>query len=167
MQHCTQLPFGLQYVLRLTCAFQIVHGLSVPVGKLGQSIPRTLSTITSTNVEERPAFQLRDQIQRERRTAPPNGQLIRNQNRVDGPQRPVWRIGGSIIPPGTPKPSSPPDEELGGETSRSPDLVEDAGLNLANSSTFGSTCPDSNLAEDPGLEAAKASKQGRIRTSLE
>ena len=124
---------------------QIVHGLSIPIGKLGQNLPRTLSKKSSTTADERPAFELRPQDQALGKTALPNGQRFRKQSRAGEPQRPVWRIGGSIIPPSNPQASLPRDERAGGSDPHSSDLMEDTGLQVANIPNVGSTYFASHL----------------------
>ena len=69
----------------------------------------------------------------------PNGQRFRKQNRAGDPQRPVWRIGGSVIPPSNPEVSLPQDERAGGSGPHSSDLKEDTGLQVADTSNVGST----------------------------
>ncbi|KAL8865309.1 MAG: hypothetical protein Q9174_006956, partial [Haloplaca sp. 1 TL-2023] len=77
----------------------VVHGLSVPLGKLGYHLPRTMSRTPSSMErdpeEPEPAepFHIRDRVEHE-------GQVLhgRNQQRSrTGPLRPIFRIGGSVI----------------------------------------------------------------------
>ncbi|KAF6237902.1 hypothetical protein HO173_004103 [Letharia columbiana] len=81
----------------------IVHGLSVPLGKLGYHLPRTLSSaIASRSIsqdpeEPRPPFRVHEQIQNRPQL---NYQSNRSRNSPrtrEEPPRPVFRIGGSII----------------------------------------------------------------------
>ena len=80
-----------------------MHGLSVPLGKLGYHLPRTLSSaIASRSMSEdpdepRPPFRILERIQNRtqpdhQRNSPRNSQRAREE-----PPRPVFRIGGSII----------------------------------------------------------------------
>ncbi|CAF9926775.1 MAG: hypothetical protein HETSPECPRED_006424 [Heterodermia speciosa] len=117
----------------------IVHGLSIPIGKLGQNLPRTLSKKNSAIADETPAFELRPQDQ-----TLLNGQRFRKQNRAGDPQRAVWRIGGSVIPPSNPGVNSLRDEHAGGSDPHSSDLVKDTGLQVANTLNVGSTYPASH-----------------------
>ncbi|KAI4132745.1 MAG: hypothetical protein LQ347_002479 [Umbilicaria vellea] len=79
----------------------IVHGLSVPLGKLGYHLPRTISNaMESREIEEPQLFHLRGRVSTEEQT-------LRNRHRrrparrsQDEPARPVFRVGGSIINPG-------------------------------------------------------------------
>lgn len=77
---------------------KIVHGLSIPVGKLGWYLPRTLSTALSDKSDQ-PAFQVNEpatssQVLGEETGS--SGQLPTSTSRVPLPQ-PLYRIGGSII----------------------------------------------------------------------
>ncbi|CAD6592126.1 MAG: hypothetical protein ASARMPREDX12_005670 [Alectoria sarmentosa] len=78
----------------------VVHGLSVPLGKLGYHLPRTFSSaIASRSISEdqdepRPPFRIREQIQNR---AQLNHRPRDNMRTRAGPPRPVFRIGGSII----------------------------------------------------------------------
>ncbi|KAH8781935.1 Sodium/hydrogen exchanger family-domain-containing protein [Hyaloscypha finlandica] len=95
----------------------VVHGLSVPLGKLGFFLPRTLSRAFSSQPNESGSFQAGDQIR-----TPPLGVLrerIRKSNhsgqstpRSASGQRPLYRIGGTIIRDGHATASSPPQVEL-------------------------------------------------------
>ena len=79
---------------------QVVHGLSVPLGKLGYHLPRTISSaIESREIDEPELFRFRRANNEE--------QTLRNRHRrrlgrrsQDEPARPVFRAGGSIIQPG-------------------------------------------------------------------
>ncbi|KAI1325594.1 Sodium/hydrogen exchanger family-domain-containing protein [Xylariaceae sp. FL0255] len=76
----------------------VVHGLSIPLGKLGFYLPRTISRTVSTPGEpERPPFQIGNIMDRFSR--PDKGSNTPNDSRSTS-ARPVFRIGGSIIPPG-------------------------------------------------------------------
>lgn len=90
-----------------------MHGLSVPVGKLGYHLPRTLSSAfvshsASADPEEpQPPFRLQERVNVVRQD--------RDRRAPEEPPRPVFRIGGSIIQtnkPGavTPELSSPIQE---------------------------------------------------------
>ncbi|MCJ1392705.1 hypothetical protein MMC18_005576 [Xylographa bjoerkii] len=81
----------------------VVHGLSVPLGKLGYHIPRTISSaIESREVDEPEPFHIREHVQqteeqilRQRHRRP-----TEQRGRDETPPRPVFRIGGSVINPG-------------------------------------------------------------------
>jgi hypothetical protein len=71
----------------------VVHGLSVPLGKVGYHIPRTLSSAMASQDREEPeSFRLREAFQhnaielRQRRRGPD-----------EEPQRPIFRVGGSYL----------------------------------------------------------------------
>ena len=79
---------------------QIVHGLSIPLGKLGYNLPRTLSNQLSTPVpdpEEPEPFNLSEHLRRRR-------QRFSHRRHPDcrrgiaEPPRTVFRLGGSVIP---------------------------------------------------------------------
>ncbi|MCJ1295041.1 hypothetical protein MMC34_006602 [Xylographa carneopallida] len=81
----------------------VVHGLSVPLGKLGYHLPRTISSaIESREVDEPEPFRISERIQQteeqilRQRHRPPKEQ----RGRDESPPRPVFRIGGSVIRPG-------------------------------------------------------------------
>ncbi|KAL3427565.1 sodium/hydrogen exchanger family protein [Phlyctema vagabunda] len=110
----------------------VVHGLSIPLGKLGFFLPRTLSrAFTATGDEQAPAFQIGDRtnsshsgVLRERRprrspTSSPAGSASTSAH-------PLYRIGGSVIRdkvPGSPVPgtSTPRTYEAPDRTVRFPD----------------------------------------------
>ena len=79
------------------CDIQVVHGLSVPLGKLGYNLPRTLSTRISTTTDEPGAFHVQepalygDQVLHQRES------LQLDNCRYSGPPRPIFRIGGSVV----------------------------------------------------------------------
>ena len=81
----------------LTCFLQIVHGLSIPLGKLGFYLPRTLSQAYSAQVDDSQPFRVRDRaddsasVLRERRRTRTSGQS------TPATDRPVYRIGGTVI----------------------------------------------------------------------
>ena len=76
---------------------QIVHGLSVPLGKLGYNLPRTLSTRVSNALDRQEPFQVQspvldgDEVHRQSRF-----RELDSRRRND-PSRPIFRIGGSLI----------------------------------------------------------------------
>ena len=81
---------------------QVVHGLSVPLGKLGYKLPRTFSSaMGSRSVSEDPEepeapFHIRGRISHEVNA---HMQRDRNEQRArDGPPREVFRIGRRTIP---------------------------------------------------------------------
>ena len=94
----------------------VVHGLSVPLGKLGYHLPRTISTaIVSRSGSEDPTepapFHLRERIATSSPTVHQN-QRTRNEQRSRlEPLRPIFRIGGSIIPSDSSTPTMPTSTE--------------------------------------------------------
>ena len=98
---------------------QVVHGLSIPLGKLGFFLPRTLSRAFSFSSQqnESGSFQVGDQVR-----TPPFETLrerIRKHNhsgqstpRSASGQRQLYRIGGSVIRDGHATASSTSPTEL-------------------------------------------------------
>jgi len=93
----------LQDVMRVVIWFLaicsiVVHGLSVPIGKLGYHLPRTVSSAFSTSVErdepDRP-FQTGERIDLKRSTQ--GGKIRQRRNPNERPQNAVFRVGGSVI----------------------------------------------------------------------
>ena len=87
----------------LLIILQVVHGLSVPLGKLGYHLPRTISSaIESREVDEPEPFHIAERIQQteeqilRQRHRPPK----EHRGRDETPPRPVFKIGGSVIRPG-------------------------------------------------------------------
>lgn len=83
---------------------QIVHGLSIPIGKLGYHLPRTLSSaMGSTSRDETASFEIGNprqnerQRQNEERTVRQRARGRNEQHLRDGPPRPVFRVGGAVI----------------------------------------------------------------------
>ncbi len=101
----------------------MVHGLSVPIGKLGYHIPRTLSTAIGSNSRGEPASfqaevpQTEHQILRQR-IIKRNDQRKDQRNR-DGPPRTVFGVGGAIIHTGL----SDPVASSGSSTVNSPTIA--------------------------------------------
>lgn len=85
---------------------QVVHGLSIPIGKLGYHLPRTLSTAMVSNSVSQdrtsPQLQVGEEEQQLENDALPPRQGNRRRNNVRRSRspsaRPVYRIGGSVIP---------------------------------------------------------------------
>ncbi|KAM3077408.1 hypothetical protein ACMFMG_006753 [Clarireedia jacksonii] len=92
----------------------IVHGLSIPLGKLGFFLPRTLSRAFTSQANSENSFRIGDRVrmsrdgqpaQLRRRTAQGgNGSGNASASEVDTPAlstststRPIYRIGGSVI----------------------------------------------------------------------
>ena len=81
-----------------------MHGLSVPLGKLGYHLPRTLSSaIASRSISEdaadepRPPFRILERIQDRTQSDHQRNSPRKSQRAREEPPRPVFRIGGSII----------------------------------------------------------------------
>lgn len=85
-------------------SFQVVHGLSVPLGKAGYHLPRTISSVISTSTaNETEPVPLTD-IQHTHSTATPQmdapGSSRRARKRPEqrsSPRPPLFRIGRSVI----------------------------------------------------------------------
>ncbi|MCJ1438314.1 hypothetical protein MMC27_007702 [Xylographa pallens] len=81
----------------------VVHGLSVPLGKLGYHLPRTISSaIESRDIDEPEPFHISEHVQRgEEQILRQRRRLPKEQRGPDiPPPRPVFKIGGSVIRPG-------------------------------------------------------------------
>ncbi len=93
----------LQDVMRVVIWFLaicsiVVHGLSVPVGKLGYHLPRTMSGAFSgsSDTDERDSpFHLRERIAHAR--SDKNGQIRQRRNPNERPDNAIFRVGGSVI----------------------------------------------------------------------
>ena len=77
----------------------VVHGLSVPLGKLGYHIPRSISSALSTSTEniESRNLDLRDYPGSASRPVPVG--LRRQRNPQDPPPKVIFRLGGSKVMP--------------------------------------------------------------------
>ncbi len=94
-----------------------MHGLSIPLGKLGFFLPRTLSRAFSSQQNESGSFQVGDQVR-----TPPLGALrerMRKHNhsgqstpRSASGSRQLYKIGGSVIRDGHATASSASPTEL-------------------------------------------------------
>lgn len=97
---------------------QIIHGLSIPLGKLGYQLPRTLSNAVSRDADEPAPFHLPAPLphtelrHRHRQDHPRSGNVSPGQRT---PQRPIFRIGGSVIRAGKNSGASSP---VGGNEGR-------------------------------------------------
>jgi sodium/hydrogen antiporter len=93
----------LQDVMRVVIWFLaicsiVVHGLSVPIGKLGYHLPRTVSSAFSTSMErDEPGqlFQTGERIDHARSTQ--GGKIRQRRNPNERPQNAIFRVGGSVI----------------------------------------------------------------------
>ncbi len=79
----------------------MVHGLSIPLGKLGFYLPRTISSALDTSSPDEPEpFHIADGIQRgqqHNRQRHQQNQLQLGRRPAEGPPRAVFRIGRSVI----------------------------------------------------------------------
>jgi hypothetical protein len=100
----------LQDVMRVVIWFLaicsiVVHGLSVPLGKLGYHLPHTVSSAFSTGPEldehDQP-FHLREHVQHTQFTQ--GGRIPQRRNPDERPQNATFRVGGPVI---RSQPSSP------------------------------------------------------------
>ena len=93
----------LQDVMRVVIWFLaicsiVVHGLSVPLGKLGYHLPRTMSgAFTPSSEVEEPdvPFHVREHIHHTRSMQ--NGKNRQRRDPNERPQNAIFRVGGSII----------------------------------------------------------------------
>jgi sodium/hydrogen antiporter len=94
----------LQDVMRVVIWFLaicsiVVHGLSVPIGKLGYHLPRTMSSAFSTSMEREDEpdhlFQTGERLDHTRSTQA--GKIRQRRNPHERPQNAVFRVGGSVI----------------------------------------------------------------------
>ena len=85
-----------------------MHGLSVPLAKVGYHLPRTISNaIESREVEEPESFRIPERVYNEARTLRNRHRRRRGGSSQGDPARPIFRVGGSIIQPGTAGTSTP------------------------------------------------------------
>ena len=83
----------------------VVHGLSVPLGKLGYHLPRTLSSAMSSRSRSGeldvldPPFHLQERAGREASSQLVNHDLFQRKDQRSRPEppSPVWKIGRSVI----------------------------------------------------------------------
>ncbi|KAI9827476.1 MAG: hypothetical protein M1832_004826 [Thelocarpon impressellum] len=137
----------------------VVHGLSIPVGKLGFHLPRTISSAfdTPTNEPETPT-DLRERLAATRRSAGEGGASTE-------PGRSVFRIGRTVIPP---RASSPPrDRDLYVDSPRAPSIRwDESELTHAHSSP--STNANANVRwDDDELNSARARAPAKTEAGAE
>ncbi|KZF20744.1 putative Na/H antiporter [Xylona heveae TC161] len=94
----------------------VVHGLSIPLGKLGFYLPRTLSSALDTGEQTEPAsFRIREHaeelavVPQRENLRPRQSENSRAKGSPQRPAQPVFRIGGSVIRSGSPSASSSAD----------------------------------------------------------
>ncbi|KAA6409602.1 MAG: Na H antiporter [Lasallia pustulata] len=86
----------------------IVHGLSVPLGKLGYRLPRTISFVRESRaIEEPEIFRVRERGLNEQHILRSQLRPLPPRRAEDEPARPVFRPGGSIIRPGVLRTETP------------------------------------------------------------
>ena len=94
----------LQEVMRVVIWFLaicsiVVHGLSVPLGKLGYKLPRTMSgMLTPSSEVEEPdiPFRVRENVHQVGSTQK-TGKIRQRRNPNERPQNAIFRVGGSVI----------------------------------------------------------------------
>ncbi|KAI1337256.1 Sodium/hydrogen exchanger family-domain-containing protein [Xylariaceae sp. FL0016] len=130
----------------------VVHGLSIPLGKFGFYLPRTISrTLTSPGGDEPDApFQMRGRIADilpRTLSRSGTGNNTPTQSRSTS-TRPVFKIGGSVIPPRDNRPANPPTPreriEMEGNTDGSSTEPTPTDNNPANRTV---RFPDENLSQ--------------------
>lgn len=106
------IPF-LTYDVYSSHVPQVVHGLSVPIGKLGYRLPRTWSSRIGSRTNSRDPeepddpFRIRDRVRSVENTLHADkGRQANGQRMREEPARPVFRIGGSVIQSGVSTPGS-------------------------------------------------------------
>ncbi|KAL8948353.1 MAG: hypothetical protein Q9183_007693 [Haloplaca sp. 2 TL-2023] len=125
----------------------IVHGLSVPIGKLGYHLPRSISRSPGSMEHDREqpepaeAFHIRDGIEDE-------GHVLqgRSQRSRSGPSCPVFRIGGSIICSNQTTPAEVEAEKVEIGAAAAPSNVE---LNEKVSESLGTNAEEEQENEKP------------------
>lgn len=107
-------PYSLlRSLVLITCTKQVVHGLSIPLGKLGYYLPRTISRSLTEDTDTGVALSTRSRLDRFAQRLPTfstsrqqsqnrdrrnsSGPDSRGSSRVS-PARAGWRIGGTVIP---------------------------------------------------------------------
>lgn len=96
--HLGEVMFVVVWFLAI-CSI-VVHGLSVPLGKVGYHLPRTVTSAFSTSreVDEPEPFHVRDALARSTEAAHEAERgMRRRRDPGETPARPVFRIGGSVI----------------------------------------------------------------------
>ncbi|KAL7623842.1 hypothetical protein AAE478_005398 [Parahypoxylon ruwenzoriense] len=120
----------------------VVHGLSIPLGKFGFYLPRTISMTLSSPEDSQAPFQMNGRVLPRSRSRGQTG-LSTPTESGSVSARPIYRIGGSIITENTtPGPSasqlsSIPGEAVGPQDSgrdglKSPDLEPDLTMNVSS-----------------------------------
>ena len=85
-----------------------MHGLSVPLAKVGYHLPRTISNaIEPREIEEPETFRIRERVYNEERTLRNRHRRRRGRSSQGEPARPLFGVGGSITQPGTAGTSTP------------------------------------------------------------
>lgn len=116
--------------LKLANRDQVVHGLSVPIGKAGYHLPRTISSVISTSTHDEQEPIPISNIRHTHSTATPltGGDDSSYRSRKRGfrfrsatPRPPLFGIGGSVIPDRSP--SSTPGAGDAGEPERPINLI--------------------------------------------
>ncbi|EPS27474.1 hypothetical protein PDE_02417 [Penicillium oxalicum 114-2] len=99
----------------------VVHGLSVPIGKAGYHLPRTLSSAISTSTVDEPEPVAINNARHTHSTAMPQGKFSisrhrssKRDSRAESPKPPVLRIGRSVIRPRS------PSQQIGAESTDEP-----------------------------------------------
>jgi hypothetical protein len=86
---------------------QIVHGMSVPIGKAGYHLPRTISSAISTSTANEPEPVPISNVRHTHTTAMPSDNSAssyrsRKRGPRESPRPPLFRIGRSVIRPRSP-----------------------------------------------------------------
>lgn len=112
VSHCHQICAKGQEL-----TIQVVHGLSVPLGKLGYHLPRTISNVIETRETEEPeVFPVHSRVDDEAQTLRNRRRQRQARHSQSEPDRPVFRVGGEIIHPGISGSTTPRERTTHGVT---------------------------------------------------
>ena len=148
----------------LAVCSMVVHGLSVPLGKVGYHLPRTFSSALSQSSESdqpRPVFVPQATgIARFRRSG-----ILRKRREVGGPPRTVFRIGGSTIrsPPISQSPTDEPQRRVNFPDQDNSATQSQAELPSHTSNTGGKAAE----AQHPRLSGIPQNKAGQWASQTE
>ncbi|KAJ5710530.1 Cation/H+ exchanger [Penicillium malachiteum] len=106
----------------------VVHGLSVPVGKAGYALPRTLSTVITTSTAETNDAVSISNVPHTHSTATPldddsSSFRARRRRQNSSPTPPLFRLGRSVVPSSSPSTQRQPGVGLTDEPERPVNLI--------------------------------------------
>jgi len=97
----------------LTICSIVVHGLSIPLGKIGFFLPRTISRAFTSQANSEVSFRVGEQVRTSTSGVRRRNRDTSGTNSRATSARPIYRIGGTVIPTAATSATALPDQPSG------------------------------------------------------